>query len=192
MEDINKHRRSIRDDAAKAKVCGGQRGSDQGYQTITTAPGSSVLAIPGFNGILQEAEIGGPAKESVAYTEVMTANLDRMSGLSNVARGDLQSSTTATAVFAGWGLTSSGMRRAKSRFLHKTADALAKVADLIMHCPDVRFPVSINDPQAASRCVLNSTVGRLTRQPARGARGFRWRSSRTARGTLIRRSSGRT
>lgn len=162
VEDINKHRRSIRDDAAKAKkFVVVSAGSDQVIQAITTAPGSSVLAIPGFNGILQEAEIGGPAKESVAYTEVMTANLDRMSGLSNVARGDLQSSTTATAVAQAGAFTSSGMRRAKSRFLHKTADALAKVADLIMHCPDVRFPVSINDPQSGQQMRVELNGGQI-------------------------------
>lgn len=166
VEDINTHRRTIRDDAAKAKrFVVVNAGSDQVIQAISTAPGSSVLSIPGFNGILTEAEIGGPAKESFEYAAFTTEKLDRLSGLTEVARGNVQANTTATAVAQAGSFTDASINHAKRVFIHQTAVSLSKVADLLMHWADVRFPITIEDPNGNGSVRVDFNGGMVDPSP---------------------------
>ena len=148
VDDINTHRRKIRDDAASAKRIVIVNGASTGeVASLKSAQSNSILTIAGFNGMLSQVDIGGPDKESFAYAEFATAKLDRLSGLSEVARGEIDSSATATAVAQAGAFTDVRLKHAQNVFIGDTVEGLSKVADLLLHCDLMMFPVTVRDEQ---------------------------------------------
>lgn len=146
VEEHNKHRRKMQIDAESAKnlvIING--GSTKEIATMKSALTSSILSIPGFNGMLNQVQIAGVSKDSYGYADYTEMKLDRLSGLTDVARGNVDAQATATAVAQAGAFTDVRMKHAQSVFIEQTEDALGKVADLLMHCNEIRFPVTVVD-----------------------------------------------
>lgn len=144
--DINRHRKQISEDAGCAKRLIVVNAASQGIiGNIQGAASNSILSIPGFNGMVSQVDLGGPTKESYEYSAFTTEKLDRLSGLTEIARGNVDGAATATAVAQAGAFTDARLRYMQSVFTEGCEVILSKAADLCMSSADIAFPIVIQD-----------------------------------------------
>lgn len=142
VEEINRQEAQMSRDAGAHKrfviVDGAQAGV---VAAITHANSSSVLSIPGFTGVVQQIEVGGAMDKQILFSQGLRGNLDRTSGLSNAARGDVKAGTTATGDSIAEQHTDIRTGYTKGRFKDSVSEVLGKMAELMDDCDDVNFPI---------------------------------------------------
>ncbi len=99
VDEINAHAGQASDDAGSAKrlivVDTNQPGL---IGDIESSPNGTVLGIPGAkSGAVTAIEVGGPQAANLQYMGLLQERLDRMSGVTDTAKGKIDPNATATA-----------------------------------------------------------------------------------------------
>lgn len=92
-EDINAHARQAAHDAGTAKRLVVVDAAPGTANLVASSQSGSVLAIPGFTGLMQAVTIGGAMPETLNYLQVARERLDRVSGLTDTVRGNITGAT---------------------------------------------------------------------------------------------------
>ena len=108
-------------------------------EQIANAPYGSILSIPGFNGILNVADIGGARPDQYEYTQMQRTDLDRLTGLTDQTRG-IPTGSTATGESIAAQFTDTRLKYAQNVFRDRVGEVLTKMAAM-MDDPNVAFPL---------------------------------------------------
>lgn len=152
VEEINAHRAQTRRQADTARRLLLVDAAQQALvEAVTTYKDGTVAAIPGFNrNLFAEVDLGGPSKESLNYVQILSAELQRTSGLTDMMRGQI-SGATATEVNEASAGQDTRVRYMQDRFRESVADVLNAAAWFMFESHSIVFPV----PQAqAARSVF--------------------------------------
>lgn len=151
LDEINRHRSQASKDADTAKrlaIASGNPGamSSMIVSNLLNAESGSLLSLPGFNGIVNTFEFGGPMKSTLDYIEWAESKIDRLTGLSNAMRaeGDPDKTATADAIAAQY--ADVRLRYAMQCFGRDTGESLRAVLDMMYSRKSIEFPIVHEDP----------------------------------------------
>lgn len=165
-EEINKHRKQQSLDAGTAKRLGIVNGAETGIiAKIQDAPSGSILCIPGFSGMATNFEFGGPLPQTIEHTALEIEQLDRLSGLTEMQRGNV-TGVTATETAEAAAFADTRLTHSKNIFTENTVDLLNKVVALCDESDDVAFPVAVDTPNGRMR---GTFYGGAFGDPTRGS-----------------------
>lgn len=143
VEEINKHQWQAMRDAGTAKQIGVVNGAAPGIiGNIQDAKSGDILSLPGFNGVVNTMKFGGMMPETADYIQFRKEGLDRLSGLSEMQRGNI-TGATATEADQAAKFVDVRLHWAQQRFKEDTALMLGKWADLLYGRDSIAFPVTV-------------------------------------------------
>lgn len=158
VEELNKHRWQMSRDAGFAKQIGIVNGAAPGVvANIQDAKSGDILSLPGFTGVVNTLKFGGAMKESYEYVQFSKEMLNRLSGLSEMQRGNL-TGVTATEADAAREFVDVRLKYAQSRFREDVSEMLGKVADVLYHNDAVTFPCTV-EPEEGGDPVRGTYMG---------------------------------
>lgn len=112
---------------------------------ITMTPDGNVIVVPGFKAA-DQIEFDGPAKANQEYSLLLRDRLDRLSGLSDLVRGQTTGDTATEASLASQ-YANVRTRYAQSIFREAVSDILENVAYVMYTDPRVAFFMSMDGPE---------------------------------------------
>lgn len=137
--EINAHAKQISEDAGTAKRLIVTDGSKDVTDAITMALNGSVVGIPGFtDGRAKQFEFGGAQPANVEYLQFLRDRLDRKSGLTETARGNI-TNATAEEVATAQQNRNVRVRFARNMFRQGVIELLRIVAWHLWHSAEVEF-----------------------------------------------------
>lgn len=164
VEEINKHRWQMSRDAAVAKQVGIVNGAAPGIvANIQDAKSGDILSLPGFTGVVNTMKFGGAMKETYEYVEFSKSMLDRMSGLSEMQRGNL-TGVTATEAESAKEFVDVRLKYAQNRFKEDVSIMLGKMADPLYNNKSIAFPCMI-EPEGGGDPTRGTFMGGQVQPP---------------------------
>jgi hypothetical protein len=125
-------------------------------QDIANKPDLHVIPVDNLNkDKVVQLEFGGVTQQQIGYTEMTQNRLDRLTGLSEVMRGNIHGDTTATEVTTA--ASSAGVRVSwlQQQFAEATAEVLWNVGWYLWHDDQVEMPLGKEGMKIAG---VDSTV----------------------------------
>lgn len=168
VDELNAHREQASEDAKNAKrmvLVDAQ--NKQAKAAVVNGTSGTVVSVPGLAaGGVKEIEIGGPAKENIAYIAHLQEHLDRVSGLTETIRGNITGATASETDLAAQSADT------RTRYLRSRVQAGVKAvfkaaAHFFVFNDQVNFWVSSTDP-ATGQKIAKQFEGGLIEQPHMG------------------------
>lgn len=113
---------------------------------ITMTPDGNVIVVPGYKAA-DTIEFDGPAKANQEYSLLLRERLDRISGLSDIVRGQTTGTDTATEASLASQYANVRTRYAQSIFRECVCDILENAAYIMYTDERVAFFMSVEGPQ---------------------------------------------
>jgi len=147
VEELMAHQEQASRDAATAKRFGVvSSGSPGVIANLQSCDSGSILGIPGFNGIFQSVEWGGPMAQTLQYIEHAQSQLDRMTGLNNPMRGNITGDATATENALAGQFADVRLKYTQNVFTRDVGETFRRMAWMMDSIESVVFPVIGTDP----------------------------------------------
>ena len=140
VDEINAHAAMLKRQAGTAKrliVVDATTTADK----ITTTPDGSVIVVPGFQKS-DKLEFEGPNPANVEYLQFLRERLDRLSGISDMVRGNATGDPTATEAQLASQYHNGRVRFLQSIVQEACCALLANVAAVMYNSDEVAIPVS--------------------------------------------------
>jgi hypothetical protein len=112
---------------------------------ISMTADGNVIVVPGYKAA-DTIEFDGPAKANLDYSLILRDRLDRISGLSDLVRGQVDGDATATESQLASQYANVRTRYAQSIFRESVSDILENAAYVMYTDPRVAFYMSIETP----------------------------------------------
>ena len=148
VKDANIHARSISRSAAGRKtviIVDGQESNLE--EQIHEAEDREIITVPGFNAQqVQQIELGGVTPKQYEYLAFLRDRLDRNSGLTELARGQVGGSDTATEASIAEGALNNRNEYLKQKVHQSVKASLKKVGWFLFNTPGIIIPITQRDP----------------------------------------------
>lgn len=148
VKDLNVHARAASRSAAGRKTVIIVDGQENDLEDkIHDAEDREVISIPGFNAQqLQQVELGGVTPNQYEYLGLLRDRLDRNSGLTELARGNVGGADTATEASIAEGALNQRNEYLKQKVHEAVAESLHKLGWFLFHTPGIIIPITQRDP----------------------------------------------
>ena len=157
VQELNKHLKSMSISAsAYRRLVAVDSTATKFAQDIANKPDLHVIPVDNLNkDKVVQMELGGVTQQQIGYTEMTQNRLDRLTGLSEVMRGNIHGDTTATEVTTA--ASSAGVRVSwlQQQFAEAVAEVLWNVGWYLWHDDQVTMPLGKEGMKIAG---VDSTV----------------------------------
>ena len=157
VQELNKHLKSMSISAsAYRRLVAVDSTATKFAQDIANKPDLHVIPVDNLNkDKVVQMELGGVTQQQIGYTEMTQNRLDRLTGLSEVMRGNIHGDTTAPEVTTA--ASSAGVRVSwlQQQFAEAVAEVLWNVGWYLWHDDQVTMPLGKEGMKIAG---VDSTV----------------------------------
>lgn len=145
VDEINAHAGQVSSDADESRTVTVINGSNKTLvEAVTRGRHGSVWKVPGFDSSqIAQAELGGPRKEQLDYIEYLRARLDRLSGLTDIRRGNLEKGIKAAQVYEASAADDFRRKWMQTMFFDTVANMLGGAAWYLVNSPNSVFHLPI-------------------------------------------------
>ena len=147
VKDIQVHAMSTSRSAARRKSVVIVDGTNANLpETIKDSEDGEVITVPGFSSSqAQQIELGGVTQHQYQYLEYLRARLDRHSGMTETARGNVGGADSATEAQIASESLNNRTEYLKAKVRESAAKSLHAIGWFLFHTPGIIIPVSNRD-----------------------------------------------
>jgi|GEM_PF-4663934 len=152
-DDLNTHAQQIHDDAGTAKRMLVYDKGEQGLgEKLTTTPNGHTLGVNGKpRDVIDTIEWGGPQKANLDYSAILAMRIDRLLGISQTRRGEVNPDATATAESIADAGTSRREQFTKAIFQEQVGQIASRILWCLRSSRLMRRDITMDDPETGNR-----------------------------------------